>query len=354
MTSVPVAEQGQDVELLVAEPERQATLGVPTTYRETLRRAGVQPEELRALNQPNVRRIVFELVLTAVSLAAVPILCAVVPYPPVFVLAFVLSIRNSNCLAQLIHTSDHGGLFKNARINMSVGNVCSYLLGYTRAGHRLSHLRHHLYLNTERDPDLVWATPQQTSRDLLRAWVHDFLFLSALKRLLQYSQTEKKSYSVKPWRHISPAFIARGLKMMWPVVVVQLAVLGAYSVLVGPTSYVVLYVLPIMTFYPAQIRLRATVEHSFAVGYEAKSPVDLWVTRSTRAWWLERFVFAPYGIHYHFEHHLFPAVPHYNLKKVRELLMRAGVSIPLAPGYVNFVIGKMRMERQHLSVQSTG
>src|SRR5256886_17641837 len=81
-----------------------------------------------------------------------------------------------------------------------------------------------------------------------------------------------------------------------------------------------LYVLPIVTFYPAQIRLRSTVEHGFEVGFRPASPQDYWVTRSTRGTWLERFVFSPFAIHYHFEHHLFPAIPHYNLRTVRKLL----------------------------------
>jgi fatty acid desaturase len=336
-----------DVEKFVKVPEAQVTLGVPATYREMLRQAGIGAEDLRVLNEPSIPRTLFELVLVALSLAAVPVIYAVAPHPLTFVLCFVLSVRNSNCLAQLIHTSDHGALFKNPRLNAGVGNACSYLLGYTRAGHRLAHLRHHLYLNTEKDPDLVWATPQQTSRDLFRAWAHDFLCLSALKRLLQYSQTDKKTFTVKPWRAVSALLIIRALKVMWPVACVQLAVLAAYSALIGPRFYLVFYVLPIMTLYPAQIRLRATVEHSFDVGYAPKTSSDLWVTRSTRARWFERFVFAPYGIHFHFEHHLFPAVPHYNLRNVRELLKRAGLPIPLTPGYIAFVLTKIKSERHH-------
>jgi len=353
MTSVTMSDEGRQIEALVSEPERQSMLGVPAAYRGMVRQAGMPAEQLRALYQVKVLRILLELVLTLGSLVAVPVVYALAPNPLTFVLCFILSVRNSNCLAQLIHSSDHGSLFKHPGLNVAIGNACAYLLGYTRAGHRLAHLRHHLYLNTDRDPDLVWATPHQTSRDLFRAWCHDLLFLSALKRLLQYSQTEKTTFSVQPWRNVSLSFVAHGLKVMWPVVVAQVGVLAVYSTLVGPAFYFVFYVLPIMTFYPAQIRLRSTVEHSFDVGYEAKAPADLWVTRSTRAGWLERFVFAPYGIDFHFEHHLFPAVPHYNLKKVREMLKGAGVAIPLAPGYVNFVIGKLRAERRRLAVQSS-
>lgn len=339
-------------ELLVAEPERQTLLGVPSAYLEQLRRAGVSPEAFKALNRVSPARVYLELALTALSLAAVPVLSAVVPHPVVFVLGFVLSVRNSNCLAQLIHTSDHGGLFRNPRVNVAVGNACAYLLGYTRAGHRLSHLKHHLYLNTEKDPDLVWGRPQQNTRELLRAWVEDLLCVSAVKRLLQYSQTGKGAYSVRPWKRITPGFVAQGMKAMWPVVVVQAGLFAVYAVLVGPAFYLFLYVLPILTLYPAQIRLRSTVEHSFTIGHRVESDADLWVTRSTKAGLIERLVFAPYGINYHFEHHLFPAVPHYRLKELRELLRAAGISIPLAPGYLAFVIGKIRMERGHLAGDS--
>ncbi len=132
-----------------------------------------------------------DLASTMAMLGAVPLIYLAVPHPITFVLCFILSVRTFNCFAQLVDTSDHGGLFVNPRLNRLVGNLCAYCLGYTQTGHRLTHLNHHLYLNTEKDPDLIWGEPEDTSQQLFRRWMRDVILVSALSRLLQYSQRDR-------------------------------------------------------------------------------------------------------------------------------------------------------------------
>ena len=76
-----------------------------------------------------------------------------------FVILALCSIRNFNCAAQLVHESDHGTLFRHPRLNQGFGNVFAHLLGYTRSGHRNAHMDHHVYLNTDRDPDIIFSQP---------------------------------------------------------------------------------------------------------------------------------------------------------------------------------------------------
>jgi fatty acid desaturase len=318
---------------------------VPAAYRAAIAAAGFPMNELRALTKLRQRRAVLDLATALGSIALGPLLYAAFPNPVTFVFVFFFSIRTFNCFAQLVHMSDHGALFVSPWANRVGGNIAASCLGYTRTGHRLAHLNHHLYLNTVRDPDRIWGAPDETTRELRRQWLKDLFFLSAFERLLQYSQSDHKTVSVSPWKKITVPFLVRTFTRMSPVFVAQGVILGVYWVTVGPVYYVLLWVLPILTFYPAQIRLRSTVEHSFDAGYQATAPEDYWVTRSTAATFLERFVFAPLAIDYHFEHHLFPVVPHYNLHRVRELLVRAGIAVPIVPGYVSFVIQKMRQEK---------
>lgn len=325
---------------------------VPASYRQALTAARFPMEELRALMKQAPARAALDFGLALVSVVAVPVAFAVLPSPFGFIVAFLLSVRTFNCFAQLVHMSDHGGLFPDVRLNRIAGNIAAYCLGYTRSGHRRAHLNHHLYLNTERDPDRIWGAPEETTRDLVRSWFRDFFFLSALERLMQYSQSDRKAFSVAPWRTLSPGVVANAIVSMYPVFLTQAVILAVYWAIVGPLSYFLLYVLPILTFYPAQIRLRSTVEHGFAVGYRPVSPEEYWVTRSTHARFLERFVFAPYGIQHHFEHHLLPTVPHYNLPKVRRLLAARGIEVPVVPGYLAFVMQKMRAEKLPLRAQS--
>jgi fatty acid desaturase len=169
--------------------------------------------------------------------------------------------------------------------------------------------------------------------------------LTAIKRLLQYSQTDRKNYDVAPWKKLSPAFLIQAGRVLWPVAITQSLVLAYYTLTIGPQFYFLIYVLPIFTLYPAQIRLRTAVEHAFEAGYVPQGPEAVWVARSVNASWLERLIIAPLDIPYHFEHHLLPGVPYYNLSKVRKLLEAKGFPVPTAPGYLGFMRAKSRSEQ---------
>jgi fatty acid desaturase len=329
-----------------ADVDSQLKLGVPLGHREALVRLKFPMDRLRALMRIRPWRSVMDLAATGTVLVAGPLLYFFVPNPFTFGVCFVLSIRTFNCLAQLVHTSDHGGLFPNPRLNKFVGNLCAYCLGYTQAGHRLTHLNHHLYLNTERDPDLIWGRPADSSYQLFRMWMRDLILVSALSRLLQYSQHDRTSYRVAPWRTLTLRDLLTAVGKMWPVAVAQGLIFLWFTAILGPVYYLLLWVLPITTLYPAQIRLRSTVEHSFDVGYRPAAPQDGWIVRTTIGNLLERWVIAPFGTQHHFEHHLFPAIPHYNLAEVHRLLVRCGFSVPTASGYVVFAIRKFHAERK--------
>jgi fatty acid desaturase len=100
-----------------------------------------------------------------------------------------------------------------------------------------------------------------------------------------------------------------------------------------------------LTLYPALIRIRSTVEHSFPVGYRPESSEQSWVVRSTRANIFERFVVAPLDGHLHFEHHLLPGMPYYRLAQVHALIESRGMTVPTSPGYFSFLMEKWREER---------
>jgi fatty acid desaturase len=104
-------------------------------------------------------------------------------------------------------------------------------------------------------------------------------------------------------------------------------------------------VLPIVSFYPAQIRLRSNVEHAFDPGFHPESNEDRRVVRSVEANWFERFVMAPIYVEYHYEHHLLPNLPYYNAPRLRELLVSKGARIPLVKGYAAFIWRKWQVER---------
>jgi fatty acid desaturase len=321
----------------------ELTAGAPRNFRESLAGGRISAAQIRGLCVVRGSRSVLDLATTLATFVAVPVLAWLAPHPLTYVFCVLLAIHNFNCLAQLVHESDHGSLFRRPGLNAVVGNLCAYPVGYNRYGHRQAHLDHHLYLNTERDPDLIWSRPEQSTRELLAAFVQDLLLLSAIKRFLQYFQPTRGAYSVSPWRSLSVRALAQMGRPLVPVLVTQTAIVALFALTAGPWFYLWLHVLPVMTLYPAQIRLRSTAEHSFADDWRPAEGV--WVTRTTRPNVFEWFLFAPFGQYYHYEHHLFPGVPHYGLGAAHRLLVDAGIPVPVTTSYIGFLVRKVRSER---------
>ena len=73
------------------------------------------------------------------------------------------------------------------------------------------------------------------------------------------------------------------------------------------------------------LRLRAILEHGGV--YDLSSPLT--AARSNRSTgsvgaWIARALLFPHHVNYHLEHHLYPAVPHYNLPRLHQLLESRG------------------------------
>lgn len=86
-----------------------------------------------------------------------------------------------------------------------------------------------------------------------------------------------------------------------------------------------------LTWYQLASRVRNIAEH--AVVGPAEDPLRN--TRTTRANWLERVLWAPYWVNYHLEHHLCIYAPCWKLPKAHRRLGEQGLRprMELAPGY---------------------
>ena len=322
----------------------EMTVGAPRSAREALQSGAISLEALRGAHQMRDGRSVLDVVVTLASFVAVPMVFGL--YPRWWTLAILAlgAIRNFNCAAQLVHESDHGTLFRDPRLNRAFGNLFAYLLGYTRSGHRAAHMDHHLYLNTDRDPDIIFSQPEAAASAVLKGLLGDLFFVSAIKRLLQYSQSDRATYSVSPWRRLTPRYFLRMAGSMVPVAVTQAILLVVFTAVGGRWAYLLLHVLPIMTLYPLQIRVRSIAEHGFEAGYHPTSPQEAWMTRTSRLNLLERLVVAPFGQYLHYEHHVFPSIPNYNLPGVHRLLVAAGIPMPTNRSYFGFLVQRLRAE----------
>jgi fatty acid desaturase len=90
--------------------------------------------------------------------------------------------------------------------------------------------------------------------------------------------------------------------------------------------YAVLWVLPAVTVLQAILRLRAVCEHGAVA--DLSSPLTAARTHIpsfTVPWLLARSLLFPHHVNYHIEHHLYPAVPHYHLRRLHALLASRGL-----------------------------
>ncbi len=103
--------------------------------------------------------------------------------------------------------------------------------------------------------------------------------ITATKRLIQYMQTDRKTYDNRPWERLTIWFFLDKLGLMLPIAAAQMLLLVYYWMLIGPQYYLYFYLLPLATLYSAQIRLRSACEHSFEAGYDVVSERPLVITQ---------------------------------------------------------------------------
>jgi len=224
-----------------------------------------------------------------------------------------------HALGVLFHDAAHFRLFSNRWVNDFVGNVFCALPGsIILSRYRAEHLKHHVSPNSERDPywrtfqtnPECWAWPK---RRWAGVWVicRDALGLNLKTALQEFGNwfPWRRHFAAEAYpvplsrsdRFITYAFFSTVLLLVWRVI-------GIYN-------FIVLWMVPLCTVAQALFRLRAIAEH-FAV--PVSSPRD--ATRDIKAHFLECLSISPLNINYHLTHHLFPSIPHYNLREMSEIL----------------------------------
>ncbi len=99
------------------------------------------------------------------------------------------------------------------------------------------------------------------------------------------------------------------------LVVAQLAIAAAFSLLTAWWLYPALWLVPLATVTALCHLVRSFVEHAVTDAEIVDHDNRLITIRSNL---FERFLVSPYGMNYHAEHHLVPSVPAPRLKQLQE------------------------------------
>jgi len=231
-------------------------------------------------------------------------------------LCFILIARQQLALAILMHDAAHKRLFSSVKLNDFVGQfLCAAPLLFSMYSYRTLHLRHHKEPLAPDDPDLTLIGGYPISRkSFARKLLRDALGISYFKFIRYFIHMARKPKSTGTTK--SCADKAPPLAMIVGSIVVMnlllfLLLLAAHH----PWFYVTLWLLPAITALQVLLRIRGVAEHA---GYGPNKNQMLNARTVLSSW--QTLLFAPHSVNYHIEHHVYPSIPHYNLKKVHALL----------------------------------
>lgn len=252
-----------------------------------------------------------------VVIAAAMIVYAIWPNPLTFVAAVVLIGSRQLGLAILMHDAAHGVLTRSRRLNDPLSQwLCAYPVFTNTIPYRHYHLVHHRQTQQPDDPDLhLSAKFPITKESLRRKLIRDITGQTGFKiRRAQITNALGKP---------GEGFVARFAsfrKRMGGMVVANLILLAILTAFGKPHYYLMLWLLPLLTWQQLVTRIRNIAEHAMVP--DNNDPMRN--ARTTYANWWERAIFAPYWVNYHVDHHLLFYVPCYNLPLLHKMLLEKG------------------------------
>lgn len=222
----------------------------------------------------------------------------------------------------LAHDASHYAFFKNKWANELVSD---YLLMFPIMGmtqrFRATHLGHHQYLNDPiRDPDVVRLNHPDPQRFPTEPGA--FVWRYVVRALWPpntwgylFGQAKGANLSdgaVAPLKTLYRFRLGRCMRgSYWLSVLTLVTALHAWDV------FLLFWVVPLLTVFPLLMQVREIVHHS-----NAPDDGELGGSRIFRVHPLLSACVFPYGQDDHLTHHLFAMVPHYNMRRAHEILMR--------------------------------
>jgi fatty acid desaturase len=298
--------------------------------RGSVRRGGdhLEPHELEPLVRLDDARSIASVLVTIVPLAATLTVALVLWTWWVVLLALPIIAAQQHAMFVLVHESAHYRLFTNRRLNDAVGRTLAALVGISMCTYRVVHRLHHNHLLSDLDPDIALNGGYPRGKAyLLKKLAIDLSGLTAWKTYKYFfgapAANAKTQTAQRPLDDTAPALRRAALSDRRTVVAVQVVlplVVLAFAGTTGLAKYAVLWLLPALTLLQAMLRLRAIAEHGAPPATD--SPFSAARTNLVNP--LLRFFLFPHHVGYHIEHHLYPAVPHYRLPVLHELLRRRG------------------------------
>ena len=246
----------------------------------------------------------------------------------VVLIAIILIAPLQHALFILAHEAAHYRLHANRSFNDIMGRAIGMVGGVSMCSYRVIHRLHHNYLYKPQDPDIaLHGGYPRGKKYLIKKLLKDLTGQTAFKNYAYFFGNPAINFdtqvSQRPLDDTSSTLRQAALRDRWSVVTFQALTPIIMFELGWGWFYVVLWVIPLLTLLQAILRLRAICEHGAVTDFS--SPLTAARTNIANAW--QRFFIFPHHVNYHLAHHLYPAVPHYNLPTLHQALEQHGILV---------------------------
>ncbi len=237
----------------------------------------------------------------------------------------IIASRQQACFV-LAHDAAHYRLFKSRVLNDLVGCTLAAPVGISMRTYRVLHRLHHNHLYSPQDPDMPLHGGYPRGRSyLLKKLLIDLTGRTAPKTIAYFlgapAINDENPSRNRPLHDTTPALRQAARRDRWLVIGFHIGALLLAAISGHLAAYLILWILPLCTVLQALLRFRAICEHG-AVRNQ-NSPLLAARTNLGPKW--QRWFLFPYNVNYHIEHHLYPAIPHYNLPACHKELIRRGI-----------------------------
>jgi len=224
----------------------------------------------------------------------------------IYLLAMIVIGSRQKGLENLTHEGMHYHLSSNRTVNDWIGKwLCGIWIApaFDPSGQRVSHIGDHHGHFAQRDRDHEFHGYEQLGLGNL-----------PLANAGASIKTLFVAFLRKTWWRVHADYVSNPFRLL--CIAIVLASLWTFGFL----HVVILYwVVPYMVVY-LPLRYMAEVSEHMGLGLST----EFGTTRNKLGWFQER-VMHPHGDGYHLVHHLYPGIPHQNLRRAHRLLMQDDV-----------------------------
>jgi fatty acid desaturase len=289
----------------------------------------IDKHTLTHLSKPNIFISLFQICLEYMLIFSIIFLAANYLNPLTALLAIILIGARQQSLAAVAHDGVHYLVSKNKKLNDIVTNIFIYFPTFSsQKKYRTFHILHHVKTNSDDDPDYInkkdnieYKFPQ--SRIVFFKNIFKYVFgVHYISMLCNTSKTwkQKFKYILKGFAGIRPLEKVKykeNKKELFATVSFNLALISLLVLTGNFWYYLLFWVCPFFLYIPFIFRIRSICEH-FGI---KKDKIDH--SRTMYPNLFDRiFLGLNWNLTYHLDHHLFPSIPSYNVKKLHALLLQ--------------------------------